>query len=279
MFRINSASNDLPWHFKVDSYPTVIFFPAGDKSNSVMFPRHQSLTLTNLVLFVHRSALSTFEMRICRPACVRSNLRIAINAQHQLSRRIRRLERSIEFLQGQLSAQLNASSLPSVELSSASSLVQPFVDTDTLPLLSDYGPSVLGEDSLAFAMGADRVLDKAVDLDSQLLKSNIIPADIPDSLRKGALSGGLEGRTTCEASGILQLREDLHLLRRRLYRYQEQKAFVRYVCRILSSASAHPRGHLMKRQWLQFQRERSRFVLKLMNFRDYVSGNDLGTTN
>ncbi|XP_041473520.1 thioredoxin domain-containing protein 11-like [Lytechinus variegatus] len=50
--RINGDLNDLRWHLLTPAYPTILFFPAHDKSMSVRFPQESAITLPNLVDFV-----------------------------------------------------------------------------------------------------------------------------------------------------------------------------------------------------------------------------------
>ncbi|XP_063240266.1 thioredoxin domain-containing protein 11 isoform X2 [Bacillus rossius redtenbacheri] len=50
--RVDGESNDLPWEYAADRYPTVLFFPARRKSESRVFPRRLPLTVPNLVNFV-----------------------------------------------------------------------------------------------------------------------------------------------------------------------------------------------------------------------------------
>ena len=50
--RLNADTNDLPWEYTVDSYPTFIFFPSRRKDLSVKFPETEERTLENFVKFV-----------------------------------------------------------------------------------------------------------------------------------------------------------------------------------------------------------------------------------
>ncbi|XP_072167908.1 thioredoxin domain-containing protein 11-like [Diadema setosum] len=50
--RINADANDLPWHLMAAAYPTILFFPGNNKSNSILFPVEEAITLPNLVEFV-----------------------------------------------------------------------------------------------------------------------------------------------------------------------------------------------------------------------------------
>ncbi|XP_050422897.1 thioredoxin domain-containing protein 11 [Adelges cooleyi] len=51
-FRINGSSNDLSWHLAVQTYPTVIIFPAKKKAESYIFPYETEITSKNLSQFI-----------------------------------------------------------------------------------------------------------------------------------------------------------------------------------------------------------------------------------
>ncbi|XP_033748582.1 thioredoxin domain-containing protein 11-like [Pecten maximus] len=100
--RINADTNDLPWEYTVNSYPTLLFFPAHRKSESVVFPASIPKTLPNLIKFVLHH--STHDLRldtavdICSNSCMNHN-RVVVAAtietfrlqSHQYTRRLRRL--------------------------------------------------------------------------------------------------------------------------------------------------------------------------------------------
>ncbi|KAF4528056.1 hypothetical protein B566_EDAN012017, partial [Ephemera danica] len=50
--RIDGDNNDLPWEFTMDTFPTIIFFPAMRKAESRVFPLTKSMTLETLSQFI-----------------------------------------------------------------------------------------------------------------------------------------------------------------------------------------------------------------------------------
>ncbi|XP_059482352.1 thioredoxin domain-containing protein 11 [Neocloeon triangulifer] len=50
--RIDGENNDLPWQYSMESYPTILFFPAFGKSESRVFSRRQPITVETLTHFV-----------------------------------------------------------------------------------------------------------------------------------------------------------------------------------------------------------------------------------
>ncbi len=51
-FSVDAGSNDLPWHFTALSVPSVLFFPAADKSETRVFPAAMAMNVSNLLNFV-----------------------------------------------------------------------------------------------------------------------------------------------------------------------------------------------------------------------------------
>lgn len=86
--RVNGESSDLPWEFTMESYPTIIFFPANRKADSVAFPYSISLTLPNLIRFVLQHATFTTRLHlaadVCSLTCVRENHDLARHTLHAL---------------------------------------------------------------------------------------------------------------------------------------------------------------------------------------------------
>ncbi|KAL3877848.1 hypothetical protein ACJMK2_035492 [Sinanodonta woodiana] len=97
--RINADRNDLPWELTVEKYPTIIFFPAKSKSDSVMFPESIPKTLPNLVKFTLHHAVFTEQLHtaltLCSRRCVAKNLRKTKRTLHCLKQDRHRLLRKI----------------------------------------------------------------------------------------------------------------------------------------------------------------------------------------
>lgn len=51
-FRFNASDNDLSWHLTVQTYPSIIIFPAKKKAESYVFPYNTELTSNNLSQFI-----------------------------------------------------------------------------------------------------------------------------------------------------------------------------------------------------------------------------------
>lgn len=67
--RIDGDLNALPWEFTMDSYPTIIFFPARRKSESRAFPRTMPITVPNLVSFILANLNPTLKLHAMWTLC------------------------------------------------------------------------------------------------------------------------------------------------------------------------------------------------------------------
>ncbi|XP_069124262.1 thioredoxin domain-containing protein 11-like [Argopecten irradians] len=107
--RINADTNDLPWEYTVNNYPTLLFFPAHRKSDSVVFPASIPKTLPNLIKFVLHH--STYDLRldtaadICSNSCISHNRAVVAatienfrSQNHQYTKRLRRLMSQLKSL-------------------------------------------------------------------------------------------------------------------------------------------------------------------------------------
>ncbi|KAM7289382.1 putative protein disulfide isomerase [Ixodes scapularis] len=65
--RIDAAKNDLPWEFTMEHYPTVMFFPAHRKGDSV--PYKGPVTTVHLVRFVLRHVRHDVAWQLLRVMC------------------------------------------------------------------------------------------------------------------------------------------------------------------------------------------------------------------
>ncbi|CAB3387650.1 Hypothetical predicted protein [Cloeon dipterum] len=50
--RVDGENNDLPWHYTMESYPAILFFPAQRKSESRIFPKTKVVSVQTLTHFV-----------------------------------------------------------------------------------------------------------------------------------------------------------------------------------------------------------------------------------
>lgn len=67
--RINGDTNDLPFEYNVDKYPTIMLFPAYRKSETVTFPSTRSITQSNLLGFILTYAQPSVKLQIALSLC------------------------------------------------------------------------------------------------------------------------------------------------------------------------------------------------------------------
>lgn len=115
--RINGESEDLPWEYTADTYPTLLFFPSGRKQDSVVFSEELPKSLPNLIRFVLHHATHSVRLRTntahrCTTPCITTNLQNAVNRISILDKQLKRLKLRLSRLEGFVfrSNLLNASS-------------------------------------------------------------------------------------------------------------------------------------------------------------------------
>jgi hypothetical protein len=112
--RIDGMQNDLPVQYSVNTYPTIIFYPAHSKSNSVVYPRHSDKSAPSLIRFIlshiHHSALIRTALSRCSHHCLHSYVRTLgsrlvnlTHCTHRLTHRLTRLVSLLKHLTQQLS--------------------------------------------------------------------------------------------------------------------------------------------------------------------------------
>ncbi|XP_055944258.1 thioredoxin domain-containing protein 11-like [Argiope bruennichi] len=101
--RINGEENDLPWEYTVEKYPTIIFFPVKRKSDSVEFPSHLQISMTNLLHFVlvHTQPKVRWKvsMEMCNRDCIAHNLIMSAKEIRRLFREQKGLINDLHFAQ------------------------------------------------------------------------------------------------------------------------------------------------------------------------------------
>ncbi|XP_076324954.1 thioredoxin domain-containing protein 11-like isoform X2 [Tachypleus tridentatus] len=108
--RINGDENDLPWQYTVERYPTLIFFPAYRKAESITFPPSLSLTTVSLLQFILTNAQHEVRWQaatvMCSKKCVKKNfLSSLVEIQHHylehriLLNQILLVQRTFDLLQ------------------------------------------------------------------------------------------------------------------------------------------------------------------------------------
>ncbi|XP_022316420.2 thioredoxin domain-containing protein 11-like [Crassostrea virginica] len=117
--KIDADKNDLHWEFTLDSYPTILFFPAHRKEDSVVFPSNFPKSLPNLIKFILAHATSDLKtdtiVDVCSKACVDHNRKRVIHVMTHLRARRRNIKRRINLL---LSRRARGRSLPRGSLQS-----------------------------------------------------------------------------------------------------------------------------------------------------------------
>ncbi|GIX74866.1 thioredoxin domain-containing protein 11 [Caerostris extrusa] len=101
--RINGEENDLPWEYTVEKYPTIMFFPAKRKSESMEFPSHLQISMTNLLHFVlvHTQPKVRWmvSMEMCNRDCIAHNLIMSSKELRRLFREQKSLINDLHFTQ------------------------------------------------------------------------------------------------------------------------------------------------------------------------------------
>ena len=292
MFRINADNNDIPWPFTVDSYPSLVYFPALDKAESISFPVHLELTLPNLVQFVRRAAGPTADIGVCSQMCIRTNLHMTAVALCKLHSERYRSLLAIYHLQSELGALFaEPSSDPdSVILNSitdeASGLVSPFtasnneredvnlVDTDTLEAVSH---TTAPADMEPMRAVDDFVASKVCGAEGELCNNNV-HLDVDQSVSTASKDSPHDSRTSCSVERVLRLRDELATLRRHLHRVEVKQSLLRHLyANVLLPAVIHGSRQLERRRWLAVRQCKIIAGLRLRNYRDYFSGWDVGS--
>ncbi|XP_067672608.1 thioredoxin domain-containing protein 11-like isoform X1 [Haliotis asinina] len=100
--RLNGDTNDLPWEFTVESFPSLIFFPANRKADSVVFPDTIAVTMSNLIRFVLQHSTQSLRVEtalgVCSKACIQKNREYAVNARYSLQKKETRLRRHLNMI-------------------------------------------------------------------------------------------------------------------------------------------------------------------------------------
>ncbi|VDM41124.1 unnamed protein product [Toxocara canis] len=102
-FLVDISKNELPWQFKVDRLPALLFFPAKRRSASSVLPRSWPLTVPSVVAFVLARCQPELRWHIalssCSGRCVRRNVLMLRQHAHQLSNEIAALRHLTTVLQ------------------------------------------------------------------------------------------------------------------------------------------------------------------------------------
>ncbi|RWS14982.1 disulfide isomerase-like protein [Dinothrombium tinctorium] len=106
--RTNGDKNTLPFEYTVDMYPTIMFFPAERKSESVSFPTNAQITVSSLIQFVLENAQRIVKWKmsflLCNRKCVIRNLAMHSFQVRSLYRSIKNDIDMIRFVRREMSA-------------------------------------------------------------------------------------------------------------------------------------------------------------------------------
>uniref|UniRef100_A0A6P7H0S9 Thioredoxin domain-containing protein 11 n=1 Tax=Diabrotica virgifera virgifera TaxID=50390 RepID=A0A6P7H0S9_DIAVI len=72
--RIDGDINILPWEYTMETYPTILFFPAKRKSESRVFPSSISITVPNLINFLLVNLEPNLKIQALWSMCVQTKL-------------------------------------------------------------------------------------------------------------------------------------------------------------------------------------------------------------
>jgi len=87
-----------------------------------------------------------------------------------------------------------------------------------------------------------------------------------------------DARRTCSVERVLRMRDELAVLRRRLHVAEVKRSFLRRCYRdILLPAAVRGSRQLARRSWRSVRHRKLISGLRLRNYRDYVSGWDMGS--
>nr|XP_027205228.1 thioredoxin domain-containing protein 11-like [Dermatophagoides pteronyssinus] len=104
--RINGDSNDLPWEYTVDRYPTIIFFPARKRSNSVTYPPSKPVDRSGLFEFIVNNAQLSVRLRmsvaLCQRSCLKRSYQTNYWQRQKSSRWISSTLNSLSFIQDEI---------------------------------------------------------------------------------------------------------------------------------------------------------------------------------
>lgn len=283
MFRINADDNDLHWSFAVDRYPSIVYFPALDKAESIPYPPHLPLTLPNLIQFVRHAAGPTADIGVCSRTCIHTNLRTVSISLSKLQTERSRLVRAIYRLRCELKMMFvvpltGGRGLDSIELNSFADellrLISPVTTSSeesddcintakatTFPATEpnyEEPPSLASEDTDAGDSSNNMHLQHSV---------NSMPKDFSDGARR-----------SCSVERLLRMRDELAVLRRRLHFTDVKQSLLRRLyTHVLLPATMRGSRQLERRHWCTIRHHKLVASLHLRYYRDFVSGWDMGS--
>lgn len=258
LFRINANDNDLRWPFAVDKYPSLVYFPALDKAESIPYTSRLPLTLPNLVEFVRHAAGPTADIGVCSETCILTNLYTTAVAVSKLQTERSRTSRAIHRLQYELKSMFSVGDGDgdSIELNS---------DTDHLLRLQLSDEDIDDNDRVDTKATSHPTTEANYEVRTHVADDE--PKDFSDC-----------ARTSCSIERVLRVRDELATLRCHLHSVELKRSLLRhlYTHVLLPAAVRHSR-QLERRRWRNIRRHKLMAGLRLHNYRDFVSGSDMGS--
>ena len=291
---MSADDNDLPWPFTVSQYPSLVYFPAHDKADSISYPPHLDLTLPNLVRFVRQAAGPTSKIGVCSHTCILTNLRTAATTLCKLQAERSRSVRAIYRLQLLLRAFFVE---PSSSHPDPDSVEQNFPADDVLGLVLPCTAS--SEKSDVNRVHADTVNAEPVAAtkpddeerthfaeDFELCGA---ASELCNNMQSGATGRQYSATsvlkdfsystwTSCSVEHLLGLRDELATLRRHLHCTEVKLSLLRRLySHVLLPAAIDGSKQLERRRWRSIRHHNIVTSLYLHNYRDYISGWDMGS--
>lgn len=288
MSRINADDNDLTWPFTVDRYPSLVYFPALDKAESISYPPHLQLTLPNLVEFVRRAAGPTADIGVCSWTCIRTNLRTTALALSRLQAERLRSLRVIYRLRCELRALFieplslclaynSVESSPSADevSGSISQFAASNEDTDDINRIN-IDTVTAGPGMTVPGTEPDDKESMHAAAEDFVTSSGLESSDIP--VNRVHKDSGHGSRTSCSVERLLRVRDELATLRRHSHDTDVKRSLLRHLyTSVLVPAVVRGSGQLERRRWNSVRRCKMAAGFRLRNYRDYVSGWDVGS--
>jgi len=282
LFRINADTNDLPWPFTVDKFPSLVYFPALDKAESIPYPPHLSLTLPNLVQFVRRAAGPTADIGACSRTCIETNLRsIAVTLsrlQSERSHSARAICRLRTELRGMFTEPPSAGQ--EHDLSDTNRATEPPLSFKTPSTASDE--EINDVTDRVKATTATVPTTESSFVDPTQLAENFATSKSANNIQLRHSSNNMQegfGRTCCSVERLLRMRDELATLRRYLHLTEVKRSLLRHIyTHVLLPAAMRGSRQLERRRWRTIRRCKLVASLRLSYYRDLVSGWDMGST-
>jgi len=223
--------------------------------------------LPNLIKFIQSAAGPTADIGVCSLTCIRTNLRTTATAVGKLYVEQRWLMQKIHRVQRELAAMFadpSSSGHDSVEQNSA--------DGDSAgAAVADDRPAQASE-----RLSSHELCDHTGQSCNNVQSETVPSEHLVNNYIQEYVS--VDARWTCSVERVLRMRDELAVLRRRLYLSEVKQSFLRhsYSC-ILLPAAVHASRQLTRRSWRSIRHHRLGSSLRLRSYRDYVSGWDMGS--